>query len=1372
MGLGTIAAVGNVLDLPGSSVRDVLMGRNPFDQWLSPTSFKNRTYGRELVEKLGGRRNRETGIWGWKNDPEEMALDLGGFALEVILDPLGPLAKPFGVVSKIASGVKLGGNLAGKGIRRLPGGVRAMDALASTKVAARRLFDRRVAGAATAERQRAFGEGYESLLKEEDLVNEHAVDTISQLHKMGIEQDSATGFNSLMRVLEDTDQWRQNTTLVDDTIEALDAAGNPLGQGVVREVVTDADQISKYVVDLNTPGGVVRQTLDDGTFRKVATDPTVEFLPPEAKATLARWFEGEGINKYVLDRARAVGQRTPELEDMADIRYAARQMSAFLKKTVFDEQGRIRGPAANHWSQDPELYRQMLYKDFKGGTPVVNHVLNDKRWNEMVDKIKDDNPLPPDASGTAMFGPQWVTWKHLEGFAKSIDTTVDDLWEELGFDLTRPYASLPEVETALTKFRAQMASAAQSGNAVVRVKKAGMGRSLFDPLTNGAGTRAVRIDPATGDFGLPAWADVQRLDLDDPTNFKEVLDSMHGGDPLLFNKAMDDLTELRRQGRRVFSWMEDNPNSWRPIRNYFTPTVESTFEKGFKTRLGNLRDTVAKQAISESEVVAKALEAGVRKYHGHVVMKDMAHVKEGKFVFTDTLTGTKREVPIGEYTTMRNELEASKQLGMPVDNFAARVEAGEFVQQMDNRYEHLGWMLEARPNVRDYTMFGNNPILNAADMAKARLKSAWVDEQMRVMVKEHVLRDAITDPKTGQMKLSVQRTASGSASGAKYARPDGDVGATLDTLLQARQKTLDPKRFLRLLADDLEAAGVSVKQIDEADLFNHLRQTRLDPAQVEDVTNLFKYFEPQPEINSLLRGIDSTMTVFKGNVLGTPSTVFRNIMSGALNLWFMGDATGKAGLQSMVDGFQLARGKVADIPLTPDMESFIRMSGKDPNNVADRAAAFVSRFIGKSNRTSANAHLDTLDVVGMENAGKATRVLENMPRSGAEHIASLKTFWKSQGTLDHFNPVNVPGVMKWDPVQEKWVSRSTQHVGSYITGHMQAFGDNAVRMAGVLGNMRKGMSFDDAFAKVAWNQINYDARNFTRFERSVMKRIFPFYAFMSRSLPMVAMELATNPGGGLGRVIRAQRMGVQGEAEYVPSEIQDTAAIRLSPGADGQMRYLTSLGLMHEDALRYLAPTQGVRGLLQNVIGSSNPITKGAVEYATNTSTFFEGPMGGRRLDDLDPKLGRIVHNIRLQASKYGIGSEPVLPPSGRPNPVGGPLVEAAVANSPLASYLRYVHVTLDPRRSTKDKLINLLTGVRTKEFSDEAMVREIRDRMNALQIKYGARPVTIVAGIDGLKQEMLDQGMKTEADQLERIGKVLTELRKRTALAKQKKKP
>jgi hypothetical protein len=71
-GLGGLASLGNFLDVPGSMVRDVVSGNNPFDQILSPFSAENRTRGIDLI-------GASDDTWGGM---------LGGMATEVALDPL------------------------------------------------------------------------------------------------------------------------------------------------------------------------------------------------------------------------------------------------------------------------------------------------------------------------------------------------------------------------------------------------------------------------------------------------------------------------------------------------------------------------------------------------------------------------------------------------------------------------------------------------------------------------------------------------------------------------------------------------------------------------------------------------------------------------------------------------------------------------------------------------------------------------------------------------------------------------------------------------------------------------------------------------------------------------------------------------------------------------------------------------------------------------------------------------------------------------------------------------------------------------------------------------------------------------------------
>jgi hypothetical protein len=97
--LGGIAAVGNILDLPGSMVRDVLAMENPLDQLVHPFSGESRTSGRDLLRKYGMAGKKDT----WGNFA-------GGLGVDILTDPLTYLF-PFGAMTKGGTLVKQAGLL-------------------------------------------------------------------------------------------------------------------------------------------------------------------------------------------------------------------------------------------------------------------------------------------------------------------------------------------------------------------------------------------------------------------------------------------------------------------------------------------------------------------------------------------------------------------------------------------------------------------------------------------------------------------------------------------------------------------------------------------------------------------------------------------------------------------------------------------------------------------------------------------------------------------------------------------------------------------------------------------------------------------------------------------------------------------------------------------------------------------------------------------------------------------------------------------------------------------------------------------------------------------------------------------------------------
>jgi hypothetical protein len=72
-----LSGAGAAFDLPGSTVRDIAGGRNPFDQWMTPFSWDNRLTGRDLLRQYGLASEEDTGLNA-----------AGGVATEMALDPL------------------------------------------------------------------------------------------------------------------------------------------------------------------------------------------------------------------------------------------------------------------------------------------------------------------------------------------------------------------------------------------------------------------------------------------------------------------------------------------------------------------------------------------------------------------------------------------------------------------------------------------------------------------------------------------------------------------------------------------------------------------------------------------------------------------------------------------------------------------------------------------------------------------------------------------------------------------------------------------------------------------------------------------------------------------------------------------------------------------------------------------------------------------------------------------------------------------------------------------------------------------------------------------------------------------------------------
>jgi hypothetical protein len=1340
--LTVVGAVGNTLDLPASSLRDVLAGKNPLDQWLTPFSAKNRTTGRELLTLAGLRKNKETGVGGWLKDPMEGVYDVAGFAAEVVLDPLNPAKWAVGgalgatnmlrVVTKksIKAAGKRGNTVARRilGDAQQPGlfGMSAYgevaDRVAGAGRTVRSWFDYRVMGSRLAESQQRLAQMTRQVIPSEDDVVARVTAALDYL--------DSEGFS--MRATDNLDEVRRNGESVMAYFEG------PL-----------VEEINERVF-----GAAGFKRLPD----KFRTGPLAE---------LKKYLD------HMQDLRASVHIKNTELVDEG-VDYWPRQMLDALRDVIKVEEGNTWSKgnffAAFTTNSQDNVARAMMLKGFKGATPMVNRVVTDKDIQSLVEEISTEplvaNTLVAQVEGTGVA-------RHVKEFADSLDMSPKELWRDMKKEGLLPkgdkaYTNVEQLGSALTRYREFMQRKVNMGgqgpSRVVRTSKG----YIYDDLLAERGTAVQFQQMPDGSYvpsNLPNNQNMRKIT--DPDVIDNLRQSM---------RTPEQRSALARAigNDSLYTWIKKDGTY-----GYFTPRREDVWARNWNRRLQGLRKRIGEAPATQEEMVTDSIETLIRRKYGRYIDDNMpAAVASGN---KDDIGKIRWRVldedgaELGEHlTTPREALDL-------MENQTDRMKAAErrggrdLEPVYESRIEALSGLLYERENVREFGLFGNNPLIDFADRMKSDIKLVEVARILKDMTLDHFHNQAVEKiGAAGQEVLRIRPRAVRLRSGERT------VGIKVGDVLK-NETIIDRRSFLNAVRGELQSRGVELPLPPEGATkaqiakFNRemdeVVEETLLPADVWGELNAaFEYFNPAPEAGQILGTIDWFQNIFKSNVLSNPRTVTRDGVSGLVMGFLRGDMPfGPLGIRRYRDAHALARGKKAmDAYDHTELRQVAATIGLDPNSQDDRQKAFRYLFTASMNHSNVHAQL-TEDFAKKAVSGQADELLDALPGQALSKEGSIwsdiklsvQRMWGENPTLtEKMAPWNVPGVPKRDPTNinpytgnPEWVKRTTMNfpnrLHSAVRGHM----DSTNRMAAISHLMLdQKKSFREAFERVSQTQLNYDPRRFSRLERKWLKRVFPFYSFISRSLPMVAMELVSHPGGGLGQMIRAQRMAQGDEDDFVPHNLQDTAAIPLGKGEDGELRYLANLGLMHEDALRYIAPVDGVRGMIRRVVGSMSPLVKGPIEYGTNTSTFFDGPMGGRRLDDLDPAIGRLLTNMGLRD----------LPPSGRPAPFGSKLIESIAANSPAAAYLSQLRVATDDpaRRSASEKAMNLLLGFRTRIVEPEALARELRDRLNKMQVDMGAQPYTVVGNTDKLGQAYEEIGDAESAERLRATEQALRRLR------------
>jgi hypothetical protein len=425
---------------------------------------------------------------------------------------------------------------------------------------------------------------------------------------------------------------------------------------------------------------------------------------------------------------------------------------------------------------------------------------------------------------------------------------------------------------------------------------------------------------------------------------------------------------------------------------------------------------------------------------------------------------------------------------------------------------------------------------------------------------------------------------------------------------------------------------------------------------------------------------DASTNMFKGGITAPfPAFHGRNLMSGLFNMWRDG--------VPMTDVFRYGRDMMRmqrGGSLSPEVAARL-FPGR---NLSPEAATqeFLKELM--ANRISFVRNTQVADQVG----GPAVKwgiKAEAIPDVGG----AVRPFYDDAAALGRKARGFNGGETNWNPFDQAGVFGRTETKFAPVAAG-QSLG-NAVedwlRGTHYMSRRMGGSQSPDAKLAVMKYQIDYSAM--TEFERQVMKRMFPFYAFSRRNLPPMLEDLATKPAKLAGALRVAT--GTRTEGEFVPPWVAEGSSVRVPGAPEGKDRFVSSFGLPFEDeGLKTLgALAQGdFRRVFQQGFGMAQPLIKLPAEVATGTQMY-----SGRPLASLDPydftRLGGLLQDDTAR------------------------LLSQTLSNTPLSRTASTLNRFTDGRENLATDMLSLAVGSRitdvdTAKAREQAAMQLLRERL------------------------------------------------------------
>lgn len=497
----------------------------------------------------------------------------------------------------------------------------------------------------------------------------------------------------------------------------------------------------------------------------------------------------------------------------------------------------------------------------------------------------------------------------------------------------------------------------------------------------------------------------------------------------------------------------------------------------------------------------------------------------------------------------------------------------------------------------------------------------------------------------------------------------------------------------RKLGMDTDDAGLQV-----------VRDMIVPERLADDIVRLAKPFDAPAMAGPIQKMYNSATNLFKSFVLTWPARYVRDLVSGQTMNMVTGNWSGKAAKRM----HNLLAGKVEDFTDVPAVRQLLESQGL-PKTAENSTEAMRQLMYADEIHTA---------VAGQQGIGEVAGDISGMLPGQTKEFAGE---FVGRDPLNPFSPSTLNAGDSLNPFAVRGFGDRTKSTFKPVAigERIGRYTDSMNRGVAYLTNLQRGIDPKKAAEIAKGLQVNYAPRMFTQTERAYFKKAFPFYSFTSRMVPAIAKEIVKKPGGGLAQAFRAQNLATGDPDMTMPEYLQQTTTIPIGELPDGSQRYLGSLGQMWEPALQLLGGDS--QDKLERVGSQLNPLPKSLIEWGTGRSLF----RSGEDLEDLDPTIGRTLANL-------GLGEEDA---SGRAKPfLGSPLLEHALANSPLSRGFSTARTISDPRKRSGDLgpiplAANVLSGFKFTDVSPSQQDAILRDQMSEIaKEELGARDFTRVS--------------------------------------------